>query len=184
MVKSREEKEIEALFKQQNVTPQYFSLVVDTYKERVYWLVRKIVLTHEDANDVTQDIFIRIWEKKHQFNGDSQLFTWIYRIATNMALEHLRKGKNKNHASLADAAEDRIFQLQADAYFSGDEAELKFQKALLTLPEKQRMVFQLKYFEELKYEEISQILDTSVGALKASYHHANEKLKAFLKAVD
>ncbi len=184
MIKSQEEKELESLFTQQKVTPEYFSLVVHVYKERVYWLVRKIVLTHEDANDVTQEVFIRIWEKKHQFNGNSRLFTWIYRIATNMALEHLRKNKNKNHSSLSDGVEDRIFQLQADTYFSGDDAELKFQKALLTLPEKQRMVFQLKYFEELKYEEISQILDTSVGALKASYHHANEKLKAFLKAVD
>lgn len=176
-MKSLQEKELEAQFIAQKVTAADYAGVVKLYQERVYWLVRRMVLNHADADDVTQDIFIRIWEKKHQFKGQSALYTWIYRIATNTTLEHLRREKRKNWIPMHSEQNDRINQMQADVYFSGDEAEIKFQKALQTLPDKQRLVFQMKYFDEMKYEAMSEILDTSVGALKASYHHATQKIK-------
>ena len=178
-MKTIREQEIEALFIAQKVTPEYFTQVVGVFQHRVYGLVRRMVLIHADADDVTQDVFIRIWEKKHQFQGQSALYTWIYRIATNTTLEFLRKKKRSTTQRLDH--NEYIQQLKADAYFCGDDAELKFQEALLQLPDKQRYVFQMKYFDAMKYEAISEILGTSVGALKASYHHATQKLKHALQ---
>ncbi|MHB9056059.1 MAG: RNA polymerase sigma factor [Paludibacteraceae bacterium] len=157
-----------------------FSNLVRTFQERLYWHIRKMVLIHDDANDVLQNTFMKAWSNIDSFRGDSQISTWLYRIATNETLTFLSKKKMKMTDSL-DQVEDVMLQnLQADSYFSGDEAQLKLQKAILTLPEKQRLVFNMRFYDEFSYDEISEILDTSVGALKASYHYAAKKIEKYL----
>jgi RNA polymerase sigma-70 factor (ECF subfamily) len=158
-----------------------FTLLVSTYKERLYWHIRRIVLVHDDADDVLQNTFIKVYRNIDGFKGNSKLFTWMYRIATNEALSFLSKKSKKLGFSDAGYQEKVVQDLQADVYFEGDAIQLKLQKAIATLPEKQKLVFNMKYFDELKYEEISEILDTSVGGLKASYHLAVKKLEAYLK---
>ncbi len=158
-----------------------FEVLVNTYKERLYWHIRRIVLNHDDADDVLQNTFIKVYRNIDGFKGDSKLFSWMYRIATNESLSFLKQKSRK--LGLNDGAyQDRLVEsLAADVYFEGDAIQLQLQKAIATLPEKQKLVFNMKYFEELKYEEISEILDTSVGGLKASYHLAVKKIKVHLK---
>lgn len=158
-----------------------FEFLVNTYKERLYWHIRRIVLTHDDSDDVLQNTFIKVYRNIHSFNGDSKLYSWIYRIATNEALTFLKQ-KSKKLGLGSEALQERMLtDLQADVYFEGDAIQFQLQKAIASLPEKQRLVFNMKYFEELKYHEISEILDTSVGALKASYHLAVKKVEVYLK---
>lgn len=158
-----------------------FEVLVDTYKERLYWHIRRIVLNHDDTDDVLQNTFIKVYKNIGGFKGDSKLYSWMYRIATNEALTFL-KGKSKRLGISDRELQDSIVDnLQADVYFEGDNIQLKLQKAIAVLPEKQKLVFNMKYFEELKYDEISEILETSVGGLKASYHLAVKKIEAFLK---
>ena len=150
-----------------------------TYNKRLYWHVRKIVICHDDADDVVQNTFIKAWKALPNFRSDSQLYTWLYRIATNEALSFLKKKKKHLFQSIDSVS----FQLESkvdSSYFTGTEIEKKLQKAILTLPTKQRLVFNMKYFDELKYHEISEILGTSVGALKANYHHAKQKIEKYL----
>ena len=154
-----------------------FNSIVDAYSERLYWHVRRFLCSHEDTNDLLQDIFIKIWTALPGFRGDSQLFTWLYRIATNEVLNYLRKQKFKAMVSLDSASEILRRKIDDDAYFNGDKLQRELHKAIQKLPEKQRLVFNLRYFDEMKYEDISEITDTSVGALKASYHHAYNKIK-------
>lgn len=159
-----------------------FNQLVRKYQQRVYLLVRKMVIDHDDADDVVQEIFIKVWKNLDRFEGDSQLFTWIYRIATNECLRFLeRKKKKKFWISINNASTELAAKLDSSPHISGDEVQKKLQKALLRLPDKQRMVFNLKYFEELKYEEMAEVTSTSVGALKASYHHAVKKIEEDLK---
>ncbi len=160
-----------------------FEVLVNTYQKRLYWHIRRIVLDHDDTDDVLQNTFIKIYKNIGGFKGDSRLYSWMYRIATNEALSFLRSKSKKFGVSDAELQERMIGNLQADVYFEGDVIQLKLQKAIATLPEKQKLVFNMKYFEELKYEEISEILETSVGGLKASYHLATKKIEAFLKDV-
>ena len=158
-----------------------FEVLIDTYKERLYWHVRRIVLNHDDADDVLQNTFIKVFRNINGFKGDSKLYSWMYRIATNEALSFL-KAKSRKLGVDNEALHERMANnLQADVYFEGSEIQLKLQQAIATLPEKQKLVFNMKYFEELKYEEISEILETSVGGLKASYHLAVKKLERYLK---
>lgn len=157
-----------------------FSELVKEYSESLYWQIRKIVLSHEDANDVLQNTFIKVWTSIENFRGDSKLSTWLYRIAINESITFLNKQRSQNNVSVDDADSFLLSKLESDEYFDGDEAQLKLQKAILTLPEKQRIVFNLKYFDEMKYEDMSEVLNTSVGALKASYHHAVKKIEEFL----
>lgn len=158
-----------------------FSDIVRTYQERLYWHIRQMVLVHDDANDVLQNTFLKAWKGLDNFRGDAQISTWLYRIATNETLTFLAKKRIRNTLSI-DETEDMLLQkMQADTYFDGDDAQLKLQKAILTLPEKQRLVFNMRFYEEMPYEEMSKILGTSVGALKASYHHASKKVEKFLK---
>lgn len=159
-----------------------FSELVKEFSEPLYWQIRKIVLSHDDANDVLQNTFIKIWTSIGSFRGDSKLSTWLYRIAINEAITFLNKQRSANNISMDDADTFLLSRLESDEYFDGDEAQLRLQKAILTLPEKQRIVFNMRYFDELKYEEMSDILETSVGALKASYHHAVKKIEDFLSA--
>ncbi|SFU55833.1 RNA polymerase sigma-70 factor, ECF subfamily [Pustulibacterium marinum] len=175
----QEELFIQALQKKET-QEQAFKQLVSQYKERLYWHVRRIVLDHDDADDVLQNTFIKIFRNIHTFKGDSALYSWMYRIATNEALTFLNQKARKSGISNEELQDNLIKNLEADVYFEGEEIQLKLQKAISKLPEKQRLVFNMKYFEEMKYEDMSQILDTSVGALKASYHHAVKKLEDYL----
>lgn len=158
-----------------------FSEIVRTFQERLYWHIRQMVLVHDDANDILQNTFLKAWNGLDNFRGDSQISTWLYRIATNETLTFLAQKRMRNIFSI-DEAEDLLFNsVQADSYFDGDAAQLKLQKAILTLPEKQRLVFNMRFYEEMPYDQMSEILGTSVGALKASYHHAAKKVEDFLK---
>ncbi len=157
-----------------------FSKLVSVYSERLYWQIRKMVLSHDDANDILQDVFIKAWTNIENFRGDAKLSTWLYRIAINESITFLNKKRNQSNMSLDEDDSFLINTLESDTYFDGDEAQMLLQKAILTLPDKQRLVFQMKYFEDMKYDDISEILGTSVGALKASYHHAVKKVEKFL----
>ena len=158
-----------------------FAVLVRQYSEPLYWKVRRIVLNHEDANDVLQNAFLKIWNNLDTFQGKSALSTWLYRIAINEALDFVRRQKNVNSATVSTEDEPGVAaRLMGDDYFDGDEAQARLQEAVVRLPEVQRTVFTLKYFDELKYSEISKILDPSEGALKASYHLAVKKITEYL----
>ncbi|WP_304062188.1 RNA polymerase sigma factor [Pedobacter glucosidilyticus] len=161
-----------------------FKLLLNKYQQKIYWHIRRIVIEHEDADDVVQDVFIKVWKNLAAFRQDSQLYTWLYRIATNESITFLNKKKTKFNSSFEELSEKLSESLNDDNYFTGDQIQKKLQKALLTLPEKQRLVFNMKYYDDLKFQEISDILGTSVGALKASYHLAVKKIEQFLLASD
>ncbi|MDO5608358.1 MAG: RNA polymerase sigma factor [Capnocytophaga sp.] len=176
-----DEKELISQLQNPKTQSKAFEILVQQYQRRLYWHIRRMVLSHDDTDDVLQDTFVKVFKNITNFRGESSLFSWLYRIATNQALDFLKKRAAEKHTSIEDIQADRASQLQSDAYYEGDAMQLKFQQAIATLPEKQQLVFNMKYFEEMKYEEISEILDTSVGALKASYHHAVQKIKNFLE---
>lgn len=157
-----------------------FNQLVRKYQERIYWHVRKMVLDHDDSDDVVQEVFIKVWKNLHSFRQDAQLFTWIYRIATNECLNFLKKKKRVSIMSLTDYQDILVSKLDMSVQMDGDAIEIKLQKALLTLPDKQRLVFNMKYFDDMKYDEIAEITGTSVGGLKASYHHAVKKIEEFI----
>ena len=169
--------ELLILFRNGGSRNSAFSRIVAQYRERLYWHIRKIVIVHEDADDVLQNTFMKAWKGLGSFKGESQLYTWLYRIATNESINFLNQKRGRGTVPLDDVEHQLSWSLQHDAYFSGDELQMQLQKAILTLPEKQRIVFNMKYFDEMPYEEMSEILGTSVGALKASYHHAVRKIK-------
>lgn len=176
------DEDIIALLGNESTYEQAFRMILKAYKEKIYYHVRKIVVDHDDADDVTQETFIKIWRNLDKFRGDSKLYTWLYRIATNEALTFLQKKRKDNSVSIDDN-ELLVAALESprsDAYLDGEEIQLKLQKALLELTDKQRVVFNLKYFENLKYEEIAEITDTSVGGLKATYHFAVKKIEEYL----
>lgn len=154
-----------------------FKKLLAHYKERLYWHIRKIVIDHEDADDVLQNTFVKVFENISKFKGNSNIYTWIYKIATNEALNLLDKKSRQLGVSNEEWIEKQTAKLESDVYFDGDAIQLKLQKAIASLPNKQRLVFNMRYFEEMKYERMSAILDTSVGGLKASYHHAVKKIK-------
>ncbi len=158
-----------------------FSAVVRIYQERLYWHIRKMLLSHEDSNDVLQNTFLKAWNGLDGFRGDSQVSTWLYRIATNETLTFLANKRMRNLQSIDDVEDILLHTLKSDNYFNGDEAQMKLQRAILSLPEKQRLVFNMKYFDDMKYEDMEAILGTTTGALKASYHHAVKKIEKFLE---
>lgn len=161
-----------------------FSFVVRTYQERIYWHIRKMVISHDDANDVLQNTFMKAWNGIDGFRGDSKLSTWLYRIATNETITFLANKRMRSQNSIDDVEGVLLQNLQADAYFNGNEIQLKLQEAILTLPEKQRLVFNMKYFDDITYEEMEAILGTTTGALKASYHYAVKKIEKFFSDED
>lgn len=161
-----------------------FHILVDKYQERLYWHIRKIVLNHEDADDILQNTFIKVWKSIGNFREESSLFTWLYRIATNESLTYINSNKRKSFMPMNETSEFLMNNLISDTYFDGDEIQLKLQEAILQLPEKQRLVFNMKYFDDMKYDEMSKVLDTSVGALKASFHHATKKIEEQLKNLE
>jgi RNA polymerase sigma-70 factor (ECF subfamily) len=157
-----------------------FEKLLKEFQRPLYNHIRNIVLNHDDADDVLQNTFVKVFQNLNKFKGESKLFSWIYRIATNEALTFLNQKAKKSGISSETLQNKVIDNLKADVYFDGNEIQIKLQKAIALLPDKQQLVFKMKYFEELKYEEISEILGTSVGALKASYHHAVKKIEAFV----
>lgn len=170
--------------RQENTRDLAFHRLVKTYQERLYWHIRKIVLSHDDTDDVLQNTFLKVWKSIGSFREESKLYTWLYRIATNEAITFLNSKKRRSLLPLNDVSDYLMENLTSDPYFEGDQIQMKLQQAILRLPEKQRIVFNMKYFDDLKYEEMSQILETSVGALKASYHHAAKKIEEFIKNTD
>ncbi|HPI79212.1 MAG: sigma-70 family RNA polymerase sigma factor [Cyclobacteriaceae bacterium] len=157
-----------------------FNLLVREYQKRVYWLVRKMLIDHDDSSDVTQEVFIKVHHAIDRFREDAQLYTWIYRIATNECLSFLNKKKRRFFLPLEDVNKELGRKIDTAPDMDGEAIQRKLQKALLTLPDKQRLVFNLKYFEDMNYEQMSEITNTSVGALKASFHHATKKIEDFL----
>ncbi len=160
-----------------------FRAVVDSYTERLYWHIRRFLCSHDDTNDLLQEVFIKIWTALPKFRGDSSLFTWTYRIATNEVLNHLRRQRFKAMISMESSAALLERKIDDDPYFNGDELQRELQKSILRLPEKQRLVFNMRYFDEMKYSDISAITGTSEGALKASYHHAYNKIREDLEKI-
>ena len=164
----------------QQTQDKAFRILMGLYKERLYWHIRNIVKTHDDADDVLQNTFIKVYRSISKFKGDSKLYSWMYRIATNEAITHINKRARVQNISIEDVQHQLADSLHADNYFNGDEIQEKLQKALVALPQKQQLVFNMKYFENMKYGAISDVLGTSVGALKASYHHAVKKIEHHL----
>ena len=157
-----------------------FTAIIKKYQEKLYWHIRRILVDHEDANDVLQNVFIRVWNGLENFREDSQLYTWLYRIATNESLTFLEQQKKRSSVPLSDVESGLSNRIKADKYFDPNKLEWKLQLAMQQLPEKQRIVFNLRYYDEMPYEEMSRVLDTSEGALKASYHHAVKKIEDFI----
>ncbi len=167
--------------KQSDTRAKAFEVLIDTYKERLYWHIRRIVLNHDDADDVLQNTFIKVYRNIHGFKGDSKLYSWMYRIATNEAITFINRRSRFMKISNEEVIDLAVNNLVSDPYFEGDEVSLKLQKAVSALPEKQQLVFNMKYFQDMKYKDISAILETSEGALKASYHIAVKKIEDYLE---
>lgn len=159
-----------------------FRLIVETYSQKLYWHIRRLVILHEDADDALQNTFINAWRKIDEFRNESSIYTWLYTIATNEALMIINKRKRNSSVSIDDLSKYFENSHEGSTWFDGDTAEIKLQNAILQLPEKQRIVFNLKYFDEMTYEDMSRMLGTSEGALKASYHHAVKKIEKILGA--
>ena len=176
----QDDKDLLNLFKEPSSKEKAFTLIVKKYQEKLYWHIRRLVVTHDDANDVLQNMFIKVWKGLQNFREDSQLYTWLYRIATNESLSFLDAQKRKSTTSLTDVESDLSNKIKADENFDANRLEWKLQLAIQRLPEKQRAVFNLRYYEEMPYEQMSRILETSEGALKASYHHAAKKIEDFI----
>ncbi len=177
-----DDKLLVAQLKQPDSQELAFRNLMTLYKKRLYWHIRKIVLSHDDADDVLQNTFIKVFKNIQSFNEDSKLYSWMYRIATNEAITFINKKAAVQQVDLSELQHKMADDLQNDVYYSGDEIQHLLQKAIVTLPHKQQLVFNMKYFDEMKYTDISEVLDTSVGALKASYFHAVKKIEEFLKS--
>ena len=158
-----------------------YTFLIKRYQEKLYWHVRRMVVDHDDANDVLQNVFIRVWNGLENFREDSQLYTWLYRIATNECLTFLEQQKKRSAVSLSDVESGLSNKIKADTNFDPNRLEWKLQLAIQQLPEKQRIVFHLRYYDEMPYEKMSRVLETSEGALKASYHHAVKKIENYIK---
>ncbi|WP_373720991.1 RNA polymerase sigma factor [Bacteroides heparinolyticus] len=178
------EKETVEMLQQEQTRRQAFEQVVAQYSEQLYWQIRRMVLSHDDANDLLQNTFLKAWTSLEYFRAEAKLSTWLYRIALNECLTFLNKQRSAHTVEIDNPEATIAHRLESDPYYSGDRIQTLLQQALLTLPEKQRMVFNLKYYQEMKYEEMSEIFGTSVGSLKASYHHAVKKIEKYLEEAD
>jgi RNA polymerase sigma-70 factor (ECF subfamily) len=172
--------ELLSLFRDPETKEKAFTDIIKKYQERLYWHVRRMVVDHEDANDVLQNVFIRVWNGLENFREDAQLYTWLYRIATNECLTFLEQQKKRAAVSLSEMESGLSNKIKADKHFDAQKLEWKLQLAIQQLPEKQRVVFTLRYYDEMPYEEMSRVLETSEGALKASYHHAVKKIEEYI----
>lgn len=161
-----------------------FEVLVRAYSEPLYWQIRRLVVSHQDADDLLQNVFLKTWKNIHNFRGDAKLSTWLYKIAVNESINFLNQERGRRQITDETQDEFLLNSIEADAYFDGDDLQVELQKAIAMLPEKQRIVFNMKYYDDMKYEEISDILGTSVGALKASYHHAVKKIAAHISSIE
>ena len=179
-----DEKKLVADLQNPETAHKAFETLMRTYSEQIYWQIRKMVADHEDANDLLQNCFIKAWKNIHNFRGDAKLTTWLYKIAVNESINFLNKERQRQ--GMTDDSDDSflLVNIESDPYLDGDALQLELQKAILALPEKQRIVFNMRYYDEMKYEEMSEILGTSVGALKASYHHAVKKITAAIEGLE
>lgn len=176
------DKELLLQFHRADTKDRAFTAIIKKYQEKLYWHIRRLVVAHDDANDVLQNVFIKVWNGLASFREDSQLYTWLYRIATNESLSFLDQQKRRSTVSMDEEGSEALTnQIKADSNFDARKLEWRLQLAIQQLPEKQRLVFNLRYFDEMPYQEMSRILDTSEGALKASYHHAARKIEEFIK---
>ncbi len=176
-----DDQELLQQFRQAATKEKAFTAIVKKYQEKLYWHIRRMVVDHDDANDVLQNMFIKVWNALDNFREDSQLYTWLYRIATNESLTFLQQQKRRSAVSLSDVESGLSNKVKADTGFDANKLEWKLQMAIQQLPDKQRAVFNLRYYDEMPYEEMSRVLETSEGALKASYHHAVKKVEEFIK---
>ena len=160
---------------------QAFRILITEYKERLYWHIRKIVISHDDTDDVLQNTFIKIFRSIDNFKQESKLYSWMYKIATNEAITFINKRAKERNIDITEIQQQLVSNLESDDWFSGDEIQFILQKAIATLPQKQQLVFNMKYFDNMKYADISDVLETSIGALKASYHHAVKKIEEYIK---
>ena len=180
MIQPADDQELLISFKNAATKEKAFTSIIKKYQEKLYWHIRRMVVNHDDANDVLQNMFIKVWKGLENFREDSQLYTWLYRIATNECLTFIAQQKKRNAVSLSDDENRLSNQLKSDTGFDANKLEWKLQLGIQKLPEKQRIVFNLRYYDEMPYEEMSKVLDTSEGALKASYHHAAKKIEEFI----
>ncbi len=180
MAVQQDDKELLFQFKEAATKESAFTAILKKYQEKLYWHIRRMVVDHDDTNDVLQNMFIKVWKGLENFREDSQLYTWLYRIATNESLTFLEQQKKRASSSLSDVENGLENKLKADTNFDANRLEWKLQLAIQKLPEKQRVVFNLRYYDEMPYEEMSRVLETSEGALKASYHHAAKKIEEFI----
>lgn len=180
MLSQLTDNELVALFRKEKNKEEAFTVLVRRHQEKIYWQIRRMVVSHQDADDVMQNVFIKVWNGLGNFREDSKLTTWLYRIAVNESISFLDQQKRKSSTSIEDVAEQVENKLHAEKNFDEQKAVWKLQLAIQQLPEKQRVVFNLRYFEEMPYEEMSEVLETSVGALKASYHHAVKKIEEYI----
>ncbi len=180
MTENIDDKELLMQFRNPATKERSFTLILKKYQEKLYWHIRRMVVSHDDANDVLQNMFIKVWKALENFREDSQLYTWLYRIATNECLTFLEQQKKRASVSFSDVETGLSNMLQADKHFDANKIEWKLQAAIQRLPEKQRVVFNLRYYDEMPYEKMSKVLETSEGALKASYHHAVKKIEDFI----
>ena len=177
----QEDSELLRQFREPETKERAYTALIKKYQERLYWHIRRMVVDHDDANDVLQNVFIRVWNALQNFKEESQLYTWLYRIATNESLTFLEAQKKRASVSLSDVESGLSNKLRSEQGFDANKLEWKLQLAIQQLPEKQRVVFSLRYYDEMPYEEMSRVLETSEGALKASYHHAVKKIEDYIK---
>ena len=180
MAVTPQDSELLMLFRDPVTKERAFTDIIKKYQEKLYWHIRRMVVEHEDANDVMENVFIRVWNGLENFREDSQLYTWLYRVATNECLTFLEQQKKRSVQSLSDDESGLSNKIKADKYFDANKLEWKLQLAIQQLPEKQRIVFSLRYYDEMPYEEMGRVLETSEGALKASYHHAVKKIEEYI----
>ena len=180
MTLQTDDQELLQSFKEPATREKAFTGIIKKYQEKLYWHIRRMIVDHDDTNDVLQNMFIKVWKGLENFREDSQLYTWLYRIATNESLTFLSQQKKRSSVSLSDIENGLSNKLKSDTNFDANKLEWKLQLGIQNLPEKQRLVFNLRYYDEMPYEEMSKILDTSEGALKASYHHAAKKIEEFI----
>ena len=180
MVQPPDDIELLIQFKVEATKEKAFTAILKKYQEKLYWHIRRMVVEHEDANDVLQNMFVKAWKGLANFREDSQLYTWLYRIATNESLTFLEQQKKRTTVSLSDEDSGLSNKVKADTNFDGNKLEWRLQLAVQKLPEKQKAVFNLRYYEEMPYAQMSMVLETSEGALKASYHHAVKKIEDYI----
>jgi RNA polymerase sigma factor (sigma-70 family) len=180
MALQTDDQELLQSFKEPATRERAFTGIIKKYQEKLYWHIRRMIVDHDDTNDVLQNMFIKVWKGLENFREDSQLYTWLYRIATNESLTFLSQQKKRSSVSLSHVETGLSNKLKSDTNFDANKLEWKLQLGIQNLPEKQRLVFNLRYYDEMPYEEMSRILDTSEGALKASYHHAAKKIEEFI----